>query len=52
MPRWRVYSLPGAQWEFVGFVKAETEDRAIEEAIKLFRIDPALRDTLKAVQER
>jgi hypothetical protein len=50
--RWRVYSLPGAQWEFVGFVKAETEARAIEEAIKLFRIDPTLRDKLKAVQER
>ena len=48
-PRWRI-DLIGKKLQHVGTIEARTELEAIEEAAKLFRIAPAVRDKLIATK--
>jgi hypothetical protein len=36
--RWRISRIRGTPAEFIGYVEAENEEQAIEEAIKQFEI--------------
>jgi hypothetical protein len=49
MPRWRV-DLIGKKLQHVGTLEAWTEQEAVEEVAKLFRIAPAVRDKLTATK--
>ena len=49
MAKWRV-DLIGKKLQHVGTVEARTEQEAIDEVAKLFRIAPALRDKLTAMK--
>jgi len=40
MPRWRV-EIIRHKAEYLGSVEADSEQQALEEALKLFRVDPA-----------
>jgi hypothetical protein len=49
MARWRI-DLVGKKLQHVGTIEARTELEAIDEAAKLFRIDPVVRDKLIATK--
>ncbi len=49
MARWRL-DLIGKKLQHVGTVDANTEQEAIEAAVKFFRIEPALRFKLMATK--
>ena len=49
MPRWRI-DLISKTLRHVGTIEAETAEQAIDEAAKLFRIKPAVRDKLIATK--
>jgi hypothetical protein len=49
MARWRI-DLIGKTLRRVGTIEAETAEQAIDEATKLFRIEPAVRDKLVATK--
>ena len=51
MARWRI-DLIGEKLRNVGTIEANTADKAIDEAAKLFRIGPTLRDKLIATEVR
>jgi hypothetical protein len=49
MARWRV-DLIGEKLRHVGTIEANTAEEAIDEAAKLFGIEPAVRDKLVATK--
>ena len=49
MFRWRV-DFKGKRLQHVGTIKATTAEDAINEVVKLFRIEPMLRDKLVAIK--
>ena len=49
MARWRV-DYQGKKLQYVGTVEARTEQEAIDEVAKLFRVAPAVRDKLMATK--
>jgi hypothetical protein len=49
MPRWRI-DLIGKTLQHLGIIEAESAEQAIDEAAKLFRIGPAVRDKLMATK--
>jgi hypothetical protein len=49
MARWRV-DIIGKRPQHIGTVDAASEREAIEAAIKLFRVEPALRNKLMATK--
>jgi hypothetical protein len=51
MPRWRV-DLIGKHLRHIGTVDAPTEREAIDAAIKIFQVEPALRTKLIATKVR
>ena len=49
MARWRI-DIIGKKLRHVGTIDANTAEQAIDEAAKLFRIEPAVRDKLVATK--
>ncbi len=49
MARWRV-DLIGKKLRHVGTIEAKTSDEAIDEAARLFGIEPSVRDKLVATK--